>query len=128
MKNACLVAIMFGLTSTSANAQVMRAEGDFASRNVFLRTLVLDSEKGVVAVSSAVTLGACSGEITGIGEMKAKSLRIKPYEKLEDGEDCVLQIDFSNDWQSAKLSGKNCSAYHGASCGWEGQEVKRKKK
>lgn len=127
MRRFVLAFFVAGLALSSAQAQFMRAEGEFGSKSVELRTLLLDPEKGVVAASATVTEGACSGSIAGIGKMSGKALLIEPYVKVDGGEQCVLQVSFDPKWTRAKITeGKGCAAYHGASCSWEGQEVKRK--
>jgi hypothetical protein len=105
----------------------MMAQGTFSSDQAELRTILLDKEKGVIAAAAVVVQGACSGTISGLGTITKKTVRIEPYEKIPGSEKCTLEITFSPDWKKAKLvEGASCSAYHGASCGWEGQEVKRK--
>lgn len=116
-----------GMFSPYAQAQYMKAEGEFSSKSVELKTIVLDSEKGVVAASAAITAGSCSGTIAGLGKMNRKTLLIEPYTKVEGGEQCVLQVEFDPKWGRAKIKeGQGCAAYHGAACSWEGQEVLRK--
>lgn len=110
-----------------SHAQYMRAEGNFVSKSAELKTIVLDSQKGVVAASAVVTAGACSGTIAGIGKMNGTTLLIEPYEKVEGGERCVLRVNFDSEWKKAKMiEGENCAPYHGDACSWEGEEVKRK--
>jgi len=82
-----------------------------------------------MAATSVVTQGVCAGEISGIGKLNGPTLRIEPYVKEEGGEQCVLQVEFSKDWSRARLTeGRGCIVYHGQSCAWEGQQVKRKPK
>lgn len=127
MKRSVLVFLFASVTMSSSHAQFMRVEGAFASKSVELKTLILDPEKGVVAASTTVTEGACSGSIAGIGKMNGKTLLIEPYVKAEGGEQCVLQVSFDPKWSRAKVTeGKGCVPYHGAACSWEGQELKRK--
>jgi hypothetical protein len=110
-----------------SHAQYMRTEGNFISKSAELKTIVLDSGKGVIAASAVVTAGACSGTIAGIGKMKGTTLLIEPYVKVEGGERCVLRVNFDSEWTKAKMTeGENCAPYHGVACSWEGQEVKRK--
>jgi hypothetical protein len=127
MMKLALTFLIVGMTPLSSQAQFMRAEGEFLSKSVELKTIVLDPENGVLAASTTVTRGACSGTISGIGRITGKLLQIEPYVKVEGGEQCVLQVNFDSKWKSAKISETTaCSAYRGASCAWEGQEVKRK--
>ena len=113
--------------ASSAHAQYMLAEGNFESETTELRTILLDKHKGIVAASAVVAQGSCSGTIAGIGTIKDRMLVIKPYVKVEGGEQCVLQAKFDAKWERVQLfEGKGCSAYHGAACALEGQTVKRK--
>lgn len=113
---------------SNAYAQYMLAEGNFESKSAELKTIVLDRKKGIVAASAAVVQDSCSGTIAGIGTMNDTTLVIKPYVKVEGGEQCVLRAKFDAKWERVQLSeGEGCSAYHGAACAWEGQTVKRKK-
>ncbi|MBB3117705.1 hypothetical protein [Pseudoduganella violacea] len=124
MKNHLLPALLF--ISINAHAQFMQAEAVFSSKSVRLKTLLLDPEKGIVAASATVTQGACSGHIAGIGKINGRTLLLEPYVKAESHEQCVLQVSFDQKWTKGKVEGKNCAAYLGTSCGWEGQEVYRK--
>ncbi|UTY58320.1 hypothetical protein [Massilia sp. erpn] len=115
------------LISLNSHAQFMQAEGEFSSKSTHLKTLLLDPEQGIVAASATITEGACLGRIAGVGKIHGRTLLLKPYVKAEGGEQCVLQISFDQKWAKGKVvEGKNCAAYHGASCGWENQEVRRK--
>ena len=127
MKKTTVAAVILFVCSAHASAQFMRAQGAFSSSSAELTTILLDEEKGVLAAAAQVVQGSCSGTLAGIGTIKGKTVRIEPYTKLPGGERCILEITFSPDWKKAKLvEGESCSAYHGVSCGWEGQEVKRK--
>jgi hypothetical protein len=127
MKRIAAATALFSFVSVSASAQFMRAQGTFSSDSAELTTILLDKEKGVIAASAEVVQGACSDSLSGIGTIKGKTVRLEPYTKLPGSEKCALEITFSPDWKKAKLvEVESCSAYHGASCGWEGQEVKRK--
>jgi len=111
----------------AAQAQYANFDSEFVSPTTSLRTLVLDSETGVIAASASVGANSCSGSIAGIGKIKGDILQIKPYVKVEDGEDCVLTVKFDKGRKKATVTEENCSLYHGASCGWEGQSVTKKR-
>lgn len=117
------------ITSSSiAKAQFIQAGGDFQSTTTELRTLVLDSEKGIVGVRSVVASGACSGSVTGVGQIKGRFLVFEPYVKLEGAEACRIKIEFDQKWSSARITeSEGCSSYHGSACGWEGQTVIKNK-
>lgn len=125
MKHLLLPALL--AISLGSRAQFMQAEGEFSSKSVRIKTLLLDPEKGIVAASATVTEGTCSGHLAGIGKMNGRTLLLEPYVKAEGGEQCVLQISFDLKWSKSKVvEGKHCTAYHGVSCAWEGQELHRK--
>lgn len=128
MKQIFLSVATVVIAMSNAHAQYMRTEGNFVSDTAKLKTIVLDDEKGVVAASATVVLGSCSGTISGIGTMNDRTLLIKPYVKVEGGEQCVLRAKFDTKWERVQLSeDEGCSAYHGAACAWEGQTAKRTK-
>jgi hypothetical protein len=117
--------LILAVLSSTATAQYMRADGDFSSKSLSVRVVLLDGRKGVAAVSAAVNVGECSGNIAGIGEFKSRKLVIEPYKKFPDGEACKLELSFDTEWQRVKATGNHCEAYSGASCGFEGQEAQR---
>jgi hypothetical protein len=109
--------LILAVLPLTSHAQSMLAEGNFESKSAELKTIVLDSVKGVVAASAVVTAGACSGTIAGIGKMKGTTLFIEPYEKAEGGERCILRVNFDSKWKKAKMTeGENCAPYHGDAC------------
>jgi len=124
------------LASVAADAQSSlpkgdrRVEGAYESRALHARVILLDYDKGIAAVSVAVTSNGCTGSVVGLAEMTDNKLVISPYEKLEGGEACqVILVDGSKSWKkvTATDNGK-CNAYHGASCTWAGQSAKKVEK
>ncbi|MDB5913061.1 MAG: hypothetical protein JWP22_1736 [Ramlibacter sp.] len=114
------------LISGVASAQYMLAEGTYSSREADVRVVLLDSEKGVAAASVAVALGGCSGTVAGIGQIRARILAITPYAKVPGGESCRVELAFDAAWKRVKIIAHECQAYHGASCGFEGQTATRR--
>lgn len=130
MRNFLLAFMLAGIGMTGAQAEsYLNLDGTFSAPGADLKVIVLDSDKGIVAASSNIVLGACAGEISGLGKIKGKTILIEPYVKEEGGEKCVLRAEFDAAWKRVKLiEGDYCTYYHGASCGWEGQQLKRKGK
>jgi hypothetical protein len=114
------------LISGVASAQYMLAEGTYSSREADVRVVLLDSERGVAAASVAVALGPCSGTVAGIGQIRARILTITPHSKIPGGESCQVELAFDAAWKRVKIIGHECQAYHGASCGFEGQTVTKR--
>jgi hypothetical protein len=126
MKN---IAIMFflSLATLSSYAQFSEAEGSYLSATTHLQVIMLDSENGIVAAKASVTQGHCSGNIAGIGKISGHKLTIEPYIKLEGSESCNLLVEFDGKWRNATvIENDYCMAFHGASCGWEGQSVTKR--
>jgi len=114
------------LTCTvAAHAQYANIDGQFRSSSTSLDLIALDTEKGVVAASSSVTQGSCSGTVAGVGTMKGDTLAIRPYRKTEPDDACVIRITFAPNRNSASIKGEGCSSHAGAACGWEGDTVRR---
>lgn len=121
------ISIILMTISVTAHAQYIQAGGDFQSSSTELRTILLDAEKGVLAAQTVVASGSCSGTFAGIGQIKGRILLLEPYSKIEGAEMCLVKIEFDQKWKSARITeGEGCSAYHGASCGWEGQVLKKR--
>jgi hypothetical protein len=120
MKHIFLTALGLLIYST-ASAQFARVEGVYASSTVSAHILLLDRIKGVVAASSEVIGGTCSGSVAGIGQVKGRVLTYSPYVKEPSGEQCVMTLIFDATWKQVKIAGENCSYYSGAGCGWENQ-------
>lgn len=120
---------LFGvLIPNSVHAQFARAEGEFQSEQALVRLLLLDAEKGVVAASVSVAVAPCSGAVTGIGNVKDRKIEFGPYESLQGGEKCRVALQFDGKWASLKISDNGqCNKFHGASCTWDGEVVKRKR-
>ncbi len=105
----------------TASAQFIRAEGAYSSHTVSARVILLDSEKGIAAASVGVVSGACSGSVAGLGEVRGRILTISPYTKVEGGEACEVELAFDATWKHVRIKGRECQAYSGAACAFEGQ-------
>lgn len=103
----------------------LQIEGDYKGSGLSVRTIVLDLESKQIAVSSGVISGACSGGISGVGTLVSNVLRFKPYKPFEGSENCTMTITFGSKGKTATVEENECSAYHGAACGWEGQSVRK---
>jgi hypothetical protein len=108
-----------------ANAQYANIEGKFESKVTSLDLIALDTESGVIAASTTVVQGPCSGTIAGIGKMSGNVLNFSPYVKVTETDSCSISVTFDKKRDAALIKGKGCSAYSGAACGWEGDTVKR---
>lgn len=62
-----LVCALFCFSASEASPYLV--EGLFSSPTTRLQLLVLDGRTGVLAASSTVVQGGCSGSIAGIGQM-----------------------------------------------------------
>lgn len=109
------------LGAAESQAQFARVEGSYSSHDVTVQVFLLDDENGIAAAKTVVTSGACSGSVAGIGRIEGLVLTITPYVKIPGGDACKLTLSFDAAWKKVKISGESCSAYSGASCGWEGQ-------
>ncbi|AOZ50775.1 hypothetical protein [Chromobacterium vaccinii] len=128
MKYPILFAAVLGFSLTTHAASTVspvQVEGSFKSAPISLELIVLDSDSGTLAASTTVAQEGCSGSVAGIGKLKGNVLQFKPYKKEEGGEQCVIQVNFSPNGKSASVTETDCSYYHGASCGWEGQKVRK---
>lgn len=112
---------------TSASAQYANVEGKFRSSSTSLDLIALDSETGVIAASTTVVMGACSGTVAGIGKISGKELTFSPYVKIDKNDACVVKVAFDKKFNSAKITAEGCAAYSGTACGWEGDTIKRAK-
>jgi hypothetical protein len=102
-------------------SQFQLAEGDFNSENMHARTTLLDDENGILVISTEITLGSCSGSVTGIGKILDRKFAFTPYVKAEDNLNCKFIGEFSQNWDKLTITeSEGCTFYHGASCGWEG--------
>lgn len=115
------------LFSGGASAQYANIDGTFQSSVTTLELIPLDPVSGVIAASTTVVLGACSGTVSGIGKMAGDELRFTPYVKLDAKDACAVKVVFDKQRKTAKIVGESCSAHSGASCGWEGDTIKRVK-
>ncbi len=119
--------IALGAFCTSASAQYANIDGKFRSPSTTLDLIPLDSESGVIAASTTVVMGACSGTIAGVGKMSGSELKFSPYVKVDKNDACVVRVVFDKKFNAAKISAESCTAHSGASCGWEGDTIKRVK-
>jgi hypothetical protein len=112
---------------SDAAAQFSRAEGTFQAKGLVVQVVLLDPDKGVAAVGTNVSQGACSGSVSGIGHfVSTQKLVFEPYVKEERWGACKVSVEFDRNWRTAKVTEEGCTAYHGASCGWEGQVATKK--
>lgn len=107
-------------------AQFMQAEGTFVSTSLEVRVIMLDDEAGVAAASASVVSGSCSGTVSGIGQIRGRTLVITPYKKVTGGQSCRLKLEFDKLWNQIKATGHECQVFSGASCGFEGQMAKKR--
>jgi hypothetical protein len=114
-------------SSNYALAQYANIEGRFKSATTELNLIALDSESGVIAESTSIVVGSCSGSVAGIGKMKGNALIFSPYTKVAADDACVVTVTFDKKRNTAKIVGESCSSYSGSSCGWEGETIKRAK-
>lgn len=114
-------------TSTAANAQYANVEGQFRSQATSLDLIALDSESGVIAATTTVVQGSCSGSVAGVGKVVKNVLTFSPYTKVEKDDACVITVTFDKQKKTAKVEGASCSMHSGAACGWEGDIVRRVK-
>ena len=126
MKIREILACCFVFLSNCALAEYANVEGRFKSSMTDLNLIALDSESGVIAASTTVGVGPCSGSIAGIGKIKGNTLVFSPYTK-DAGDACVVTVTFDKKRNIAKIVGDSCYMHSGASCGWEGDRIKRVK-
>lgn len=119
--------IALGVFCASASAQYAKIDGKFRSQATTLDLIPLDAESGVIAASTTVVMGACSGTVAGVGKMSGSELRFSPYVKVDKSDACVVKVVFDKKFNTAKISAENCTAHSGASCGWDGDTIKRVK-
>lgn len=112
---------------TSVNAQYAKVEGRFRSSMTTLDLIALDSETGVIAASTTIVKGTCSGIVAGIGKMSGKELVFSPYMKADKNDACVVKVTFDKKFNSAKITAEGCIGHSGGACGWEGDTLKRAK-
>jgi hypothetical protein len=118
IKHSLLGCVLF--TCAAANAQYANVEGQFRSPSTTLDLIALDSESGVIAATTTVVQGSCSGSVAGIGKVVKNVLTFSPYVKVDKDDACVMTVTFDKDKNTAKIKGSSCTAYSGAACGWEG--------
>lgn len=109
----------------AANLTPIQVEGVYKDATTELRTIVLDAETGDIAASTEVVIPPCSGQIAGLGKLEENTLRFTPYTKTAGGKECVISVRFNKTGKIGVISEENCSDYHGASCGWEGANLKK---
>ena len=124
-RRSLLAASLLALFCGGASAQYADIDGKFQSNATTLEIIPLDPEVGVIAASTTVVLGTCSGTVSGIGMMTGNELKFTPYAKLDAKDVCAVKVVFDKQRKTARIIGENCSAYSGASCGWEGDTIKR---
>lgn len=130
MKHLLFICLLF--LSFYANA-AFEIEGDYSGRgegDLSMRIIVLDNEKGVVAVSAFTgAASGCSGTIAGIGNYIGNTLRFSNYTKEEGAENCVVTVSFKDGKKGKKLGviseGEGCSYFHGAACAFNGKLIQK---
>jgi len=125
IKRALLCFILLG--SATANAQYANVEGRFRSQGTSLDLIALDSESGVIAATTTVVQGSCSGSVAGVGKVDKNVLTFSPYTKVDKDDACVVTVTFDKNKNTAKVHSSSCSVHSGAACGWEGDTVRRVK-
>ena len=115
------------LASATANAQFANVEGRFRSQATSLDLIALDSESGVLAATTTVVQGSCSGSVAGVGKVVENVLTFSPYTTLDKDDACVITVTFDKNKNIARVQGSSCSMHSGAACGWEGDTVRRVK-
>lgn len=110
-----------------AHAQLARCEGEFLSRQLALRVVLLDPDEGVAAAGVSIAEGACSGSVAGIGVVRNRRLAFSPYVKVPGSESCLVTVEWDAQWRTAKVADNGlCTPYYGASCSLTGQRGVRK--
>jgi hypothetical protein len=125
MHRRVLLSAALALLCNGASAQYADIDGKFQSSVTTLELVPLDPEVGLIAASTTVVLGQCSGTVSGIGKMAGNELKFTPYAKLDAKDVCAVKVAFDKQRKTARIVGENCSAHSGASCGWEGDTIKR---
>lgn len=82
------------LIGTAANPQYANVEGRFRSQATSLDLIALDSETGVIAASTTIAQGSCSGSVAGVGKVVKNALTFSPYTKLDKDDACVITVTF----------------------------------
>jgi hypothetical protein len=67
-----------------------------------MRIIVLDNEKGIVAVSANTGLDGCSGTISGVGSYIGNTLKFGSYTKEEGTENCIINVTFKDGKKAIK--------------------------
>lgn len=123
--------MFLALLSSNANA-TYEIEGDYSGHgegDLSMRIIVLDNEKGIVAVSASTGTGGCSGTIAGVGNYIGNTLKFGNYTKEEGAENCMVNVTFKDGKKGKKvgeISEENCSYFHGAACAFDGNILKNK--
>jgi hypothetical protein len=125
--NKIFYAVALSAASTVAFAQYADIEGDYETGGASLQIIAMDDQVGVMVASASVVAPPCSGGVTGIGTITGDTLRFTPYKKTEGAEACSVTVKFSKNHKKASIDGDGCSAYFGASCGFEGQIVVKRR-
>ena len=122
----CTLFLVSSVAMAASSLTPLQIEGDYDNKNLSLRTLVLDWDSQQIAAQTEVSIGPCSGSVAGIGTLVGNTLRFKQYKPAEGGEACVITVKFGASGKTASITeGDGCAAYHGASCGWEGQSINK---
>jgi hypothetical protein len=117
-RTAARLALVLLALPLSSLAQYANVEGVLSSKTVTLRLVALDPEKGVMAASTTVAVGLCTGSIAGIGTIRGEQLSFTPYLKVDSHDQCVVTVSFTDKRKSARITATGCMAYSGVACGW----------
>jgi len=127
MHHRILLITAFGLLCSSVQAQYANIDGKFRSHSTTLNLIPLDKHSGVIAATTTVVQGACSGTVAGVGRISGDELKFSPYVKTDKNGACIVTVLFDEKRNAAKVTADGCMAQSGASCGWEGDTLKRVK-
>lgn len=116
---------LFLSASVTANAQYANVDGQFRSPSTSLDLIALDSQAGVIAASTTVAQGSCSGSVSGVGKIVKDVLTFSPYTKIDNDDASIITVTFDKKKNTAKVEGASCMMHSGAACGWEGDTVRR---
>lgn len=120
-----IISCLLLLATDAANAQYANVDGRFRSPSTSLDLIVLDSQTGVIAASTTVVQGSCSGSVSGVGKIVKDVLTFSSYTKIDNDDACVITVTFDKKKNTAKVEGASCMMHSGTACGWEGDTVRR---
>lgn len=123
------VSLLMAIPALATAQNVRLVDGDYEGKAdggaMSLRTIVADSDKGVVVARASVGAAGCAGDFVGIGQVKGNVLRLSPFVK-EEGVACVVSATFDRTGKKVTVTEDGCSYYHGAACSFDGSGTKRR--